>query len=193
MGTVVLVEIMSAWLDWLPFLISSNKCWRHYSPSITARLTSGWRPCCQKYRLLNKSNKLSIIAWAHKAFITNNVSSKIQFCLHKLFRINDSNLTERDWIEKSEMEYNNKRNKIIKINEQVAGTEDKQDWKDGWIYCNKINIYQALSNVIDVNQTTAYHNWSNTPSPPFPTPWREQVAGTEYRQYWKDEWMHCIK
>ena len=36
---------------------SNENGWRHHSPSITTRFTSGWRPCWQKHRLL----KLSII------------------------------------------------------------------------------------------------------------------------------------
>ena len=38
------------------FVISNENDWRHHSPSITARFTSGWRPCWQKRRLLKLSN-----------------------------------------------------------------------------------------------------------------------------------------
>ena len=38
------------------FVISNENGWRHHSPSITTRFTSGWRPCWQKRRLLKLSN-----------------------------------------------------------------------------------------------------------------------------------------
>ena len=34
---------------------SNENGWRHHSPSITTRFTSGWRPCWQKHRLLKLS------------------------------------------------------------------------------------------------------------------------------------------
>ena len=43
-------------------VISNENGWRHHSPFITTRLTSGWRPCWQKRRLL----KLSIIHTNHR-------------------------------------------------------------------------------------------------------------------------------
>ena len=50
-------EITNVKAEWLPLLISNENGWRHHSQSITARITSGWRPCWQKRRLL----KLSIM------------------------------------------------------------------------------------------------------------------------------------
>ena len=37
-------------------MISNENGWRHHSPSITTRFTSGWRPCWKKRRLLKSSN-----------------------------------------------------------------------------------------------------------------------------------------
>ena len=49
-------EITNVKAEWLPLLISNENGWHHHSPSITARFTSGWRPCWQKRRLLKLSN-----------------------------------------------------------------------------------------------------------------------------------------
>ena len=49
-------EIMNVKAEWLPWLISNENDWRHHSPYITARFTSGWRPCWQKRRPFKLSN-----------------------------------------------------------------------------------------------------------------------------------------
>ena len=54
-------EITNVKAEWLPLLISNENGWRHHSPSITARFTSGWRPCWQKRRLLKLSNILDAL------------------------------------------------------------------------------------------------------------------------------------
>ena len=52
-------EITNVKADCLPLLISNENGWRHYLPSITARFTSGRRPCLQKRRLLKLSDNCS--------------------------------------------------------------------------------------------------------------------------------------
>ena len=49
-------EINNASHSAFTFVISNENGWRHHSPSITTRFTSGWRPCWQKRRLLKLSN-----------------------------------------------------------------------------------------------------------------------------------------
>ena len=56
-------EITNAKAEWLPLLISNENGWRHHLPSITARFTSGWRPCWQKRRLLKLSIKVHTHGW----------------------------------------------------------------------------------------------------------------------------------
>ena len=53
------IEITNVKAEWLPLLISNENGWRHHSPSITARFTSGWRPCWQKRLNANKHAKFA--------------------------------------------------------------------------------------------------------------------------------------
>ena len=50
-------EINNASHSAFTFVISNENGWRHHSPSITTRFTSGWRPCWQKRRLLKPKSR----------------------------------------------------------------------------------------------------------------------------------------
>ena len=61
------------------FVISNENGWRHHSPSITTRFTSGWRPCWQKRRLLKLSITCTQYTQGHHIqYYTSNLARPIK-------------------------------------------------------------------------------------------------------------------
>ena len=68
------------------FVILNENGWRHHSPSITTRFTSGWRPCWQKRRLVKLSNGFTKFDVNLKQFDANSNVNLSEFIpMLKLF------------------------------------------------------------------------------------------------------------
>ena len=70
-------------IHWLLFFIWNEKCRRYHWPSayITTRLTSCWRPCCQKRPLLKLSIIMVFEPWLKEMILYPFILPEINCCL----------------------------------------------------------------------------------------------------------------